>query len=45
DWQSYGLTRIDEWCSPQTTHRALIAGKWRGVEFYHHWTEEGGEEL
>jgi hypothetical protein len=45
DWQSYGLTRIDEWCSPQTTHRALLAGKWRGVEFYHHWTEEGGEEL
>ena len=45
DWQSFGLTRIDEWVSSQTTHRALLAGKWRGTEFYGHWTDEGGEEL
>ena len=45
DWQAYGLTRIDEWVSRETTHRALLHGLWRGTEFYEHWSEEGGEEL
>lgn len=45
DWQAYGLTRIDEWVSRETTHRALLHGLWRGTEFYDHWSNEGGEEL
>lgn len=45
DWQSFGLTRIDEWVSHQTTCRALLENKWRGTEFYGHWSDEGGEEL
>lgn len=45
DWKAHGLTRIDEWVSPETTHRALIEGVWRGTEFYKNWWDEGGEEL
>lgn len=45
DWRAHGLTRIDEWVSTETTHRALIDGKWRGTEYYKNWFEEGGEEL
>jgi hypothetical protein len=45
DWQSFGLTRIDEWVSHQTTHRALLSRIWRGTQFYDHWGDEGGEEF
>ncbi|HBN82705.1 MAG TPA: hypothetical protein DDZ89_02575, partial [Clostridiales bacterium] len=45
DWQSCGLTRIDEWVSAKTTHRALLSRVWRGTQFYDHWAEEGGEEF
>ncbi len=45
DWQAFGLTRIDEWVSPQTTCRALLDNKWRGTDYYSHWSDEGGEEL
>jgi len=45
DWQSFGLTRIDEWVSSQTSLRALMEGHWRGTEFYAHWSDEGGEIL
>jgi len=45
DWREYGLSRIDEWVSAETTHRALLKGLWRGTEFYEHWTDEGGEEF
>ena len=45
DWNSFGLTRIDEWVSAQTTLRALLDDKWRGTEYYEHWTGEGGEIL
>ncbi|MGI6538193.1 MAG: DUF4838 domain-containing protein [Caldicoprobacterales bacterium] len=45
DWRAHGLTRIDEWVSPETTHRALIEGRWRGTEYYKNWWEEGPEEL
>jgi len=45
DWNSFGLTRIDEWVSPQTTLRALLDDKWRGTEYYEHWSCEGGEIL
>jgi len=45
DWKSYGLTRIDEWCSPETTYRALLHGLWRGTEFYFYPSDEGDEEL
>jgi len=41
DWLSCGLTRMDEWVSHQTTLRGILSGKWRGVEFYEHWTAEG----
>ena len=44
DWRAHGLTRIDEWVSAETTHRALLEGLWRGTEFYGDWWEEGGEE-
>lgn len=45
DWRAHGLTRIDEWVSAETTHRALLAGLWRGTEFLENWWEEGPEEL
>jgi hypothetical protein len=45
DWNSFGLTRIDEWVSHQTTLRALLDDKWRGTEYYEHWSSEGGEIL
>lgn len=45
DWRAHGMTRIDEWVSAETTHRALIENVWRGTEYYHHWTEEGPERL
>ncbi len=41
DWKAHGLTRIDEWVSEKTTHRALLRGKWRGTDFYENWWEEG----
>lgn len=44
DWRAHGLTRIDEWVSAETTHRALLVNRWRGVEFYPNWWDEGGEE-
>ena len=43
DWRAYDLSRIDEWCNVETTHRALLEGKWRGVEFWEHWTNEDPE--
>lgn len=45
DWQAYGLTRIDEWVSRETTHKALLRGLWRGTSFYEHWAGEGAEQL
>jgi len=45
DWNSYGLTRIDEWVSSQTTLRALVEDVWRGTEYYSHWKDEGDEIL
>lgn len=45
DWRAHGLTRIDEWVSAETTHRALLAGLWRGAEFLENWWDEGPEEL
>jgi len=45
DWRAYGLTRIDEWVSQETTFRAMLNGLWRGTEFYSHWSGEGPEQL
>ena len=45
DWRAHGLTRIDEWVSAETTLRAFLDNKWRGVEYYRHWTDEGDEKL
>ena len=46
DWKAYGLSRIDEWVSMETTHRALLSNLWRGVEFYDHWViDEEREEF
>jgi len=45
DWLSFGLTRIDEWVSHQSTLRALLDDKWRATEYLDHWTGEGGEIL
>ncbi len=45
DLKAFGLSRIDEWCNVETTHRALLEGKWRGVEFFDHWTGEEPEAL
>lgn len=33
EWKSFGLTRIDEWASPQHTLLALLDDKWRGAEY------------
>ena len=45
DWNSFGLTRIDEWVSHKSTLRALLDDKWRGTAYLPHWTAEGGEIL
>ena len=45
DWKAFGLSRIDEWCNIETTHRALLEGKWRGTEFFDHWIDEEPEAL
>jgi len=45
DWRAHGLTRLDEWAGVENTLRAMLDGKWRGVEYYHHWTDEGPERL
>ena len=45
DWISFGLTRIDEWVSHQSTLRALLDDKWRGTEYLSHWSAEGAEIL
>jgi hypothetical protein len=45
DWRAHGLTRIDEWVGVESTLRAMLDGKWRGTEYYHHWTDEGPERL
>lgn len=45
DWQNFGFTRMEEWCSPQTTHKALLRGLPMGSMFYSFWAEEGAEEL
>ena len=43
DWRAFNLSRVDEWCNIETSHRALIEGKWRGVEYFDHWTGEEPE--
>ena len=45
DWRAYGMGRLDEWVSQETTHRALLLNVWRGVEFYEYWLVEGREEI
>ncbi len=45
DWKAYGMTRLDEWCSPETSFKAILHGLWRGTEFYDHPSAEGPEEL
>ena len=44
EWRAYGFTRIHEWVSAETAHRAFLKGMWRGEELYKHWLEEGPEE-
>ncbi len=44
DWVGFGLTRIDEWVRWETTHKALLRDKWRGIELYEHWSDEGPAE-
>ena len=43
DWKAFGLSRIDEWCNIETTHKAFLDGKWRGVEYFNHWRDEEPE--
>ena len=43
DWKAFGLSRIDEWCNLETTHKAFLDGKWRGVEYFNHWRDEEPE--
>ncbi|MBQ7932458.1 MAG: hypothetical protein IJ334_15775, partial [Clostridia bacterium] len=43
DWRAYNLSRLDEWANIETSHRACIEGKWRGVEYFEHWTCEEQE--
>ncbi len=45
DWQSHGLTRIDEWVDTTFTLRAFVDNKWRGVAYLNHWTDERLEIL
>ena len=43
DWRAFHLSRLDEWCNIETSHRALLDGLWRGVEYFDHWTGEEPE--
>ena len=43
DWRAFNLSRLDEWANIETSHRAFIEGKWRGVEYLEHWTREEPE--
>ena len=43
DWRAYGLSRLEEWANIETSHRALMEGKWQGVEYFAHWTGEEQE--
>lgn len=43
DWRAFNLSRLDEWANIETSHRAFIEGKWRGVEYFEHWTGEEKE--
>ena len=45
DWRAYNLSRIDECCNYETTHRALLDGFWRGIEYFGHWIGEEPEIL
>ena len=45
DWRAYGMGRLDEWVCQETSHRALLLNKWRGVEFYEHWLTEGQNDI
>ena len=45
DWNSFGLTRLDEWVSVHQTLRAFLEDKWRGAEYLNHWTDEREEIL
>ena len=39
------MGRLDEWVCQETSHRALLLNKWRGVEFYEHWLTEGQNDI
>lgn len=43
DWRAYNLSRLDEWANIETSHRAFIEGKWRGTQYFEHWTGEEQE--
>ena len=43
DWRAFGLSRLEEWANIETSHRALMEGKWQGVEYFAHWTGEEQE--
>lgn len=45
DWRAFGLSRIDEWCNLETTHRAMLDGNWRGLAYFEHWLDEDPEVL
>ena len=45
DWRAFHLSRLDEWCNLETSHRAMLEGKWRGVAYMDHWTDEDPEVL
>lgn len=45
DWREHGLSRLEEWNNPETTVRAFAEEKWRGIDFYDHWSGEGGERF
>lgn len=44
-WKSYGLTRVDEWVDLPRTVEALFDGRWRGIEYLEHFTDEAQELL
>ena len=43
DWRAYGLSRLEEWANIETSHRALVEGRWQGVGYFAHWTGEEQE--
>jgi len=43
DWKAFNMSRMEEWFNFETSHRAIVEGKWRSRDYFEHWTGEEPE--